>query len=320
MQFYFAPMEGITNYAYRQEHNRFFGGCHKYFTFFITPTGAQLKGRGLREILPENNGGLAVVPQFLTDKADGFLALAQSAADLGYNEVNLNLGCPSGTVVSKGRGAGFLGRPDDLHRFLDAVFASAPIRVSIKTRIGMESAEEFGDLLAIFNEYPIHELIVHPRVRSQFYRGLPDLDAFAQALAESRAPVVYNGNVFTQHDFNDLTRRFPTLQQVMLGRGLVANPALARPLAGGAGLTKEQLADFHRAVLDYTRRSVSGEKDVVYRMKEQWNYWSHLFDDHKKPLKAIRKATRLDAYLEGVEAMFGQALFDPQKGFDPNAL
>lgn len=170
----FAPMEGLTGAVYRQAHCRVFGGADRYFIPFITPTqDHRFTKRELREILPEHNRGLTAVPQLLVRKAEDFLWAAGELAAMGWGEVNLNLGCPSGTVVAKGKGSGFLGLPEELERFLDAVFEKPPCAISIKTRLGVKEPEEFGPLLALFRRYPLAELTVHPRVQKDMYKNTP---------------------------------------------------------------------------------------------------------------------------------------------------
>ncbi len=198
MKIAFAPMEGLTGALYRQAHCRWFGGVDRYFIPFITPTqDHRFTKRELREILPEHNGGLTAVPQLLVRRAEDFLWAAGELAAMGYPEINLNLGCPSGTVVAKGKGSGFLGLPEELERFLDTVFDAAPCAVSIKTRLGLREPEEFGPLLALFQRYPLAELIVHPRVQKDMYKNTPRRAYFARALADSPFPVCYNGDLYT---------------------------------------------------------------------------------------------------------------------------
>lgn len=317
MQLYFAPMQGVTPWWYRGLHHQTFGGVDRYFTPFITPVEQGLAGKSLREVCPEHNGGLPVVPQVLTNKVDGFLRVCNALAELGYTEVNLNLGCPSGTVVSKGRGAGFLQYPDELNRFLNNIYAVAPIGVSIKTRLGMQSAAEFAALLDIYNQYPVAELIVHARVRADFYKGVPNQDAFAAAAGQKYIPVCYNGNLFTVRDAAAFVQRFPAVERLMLGRGLVANPALARQLKGGAPLCKAELRRYHDAVLDKARSVFPGEKDVLYHMKEQWYYWGTLFAGAEKFQKAIRKAKRLPEFTAAAATLFANCDLRDNAGFCP---
>ena len=168
MRYYFAPLEGITDDVFRSLHHRYFPGVDRYYTPFLSPTsdGPAITKKDLRQVLPENNSGFELVPQLLTNQPGPFLQAAEKLKELGYQEVNLNLGCPSGTVTAKGKGSGFLAHPDKLRAFLDEVFEKTPITVSIKTRLGMDDPEEFGPLLELYRQYPIGELTVHPRVRA----------------------------------------------------------------------------------------------------------------------------------------------------------
>ena len=233
LHLYFAPLEGITTYPYRNLHHKYFGGVDKYFTPFLAPGPEQgMSVKEMRDVLPENNAGVPVVPQILTNRAGDFLLASKKLAEMGYREINLNLGCPSGTVTAKKKGSGFLLYPDDLDRFFDEVFSDAAVRngeflVSVKTRIGKNEVEEWPELMQVYNRYPIHELTVHPRIQKEFYKGTPHLDVFADILKESRTPVVYNGDLFTVEKVKEFREKFPTVGTVMIGRGLIRNPALA---------------------------------------------------------------------------------------------
>ena len=191
MRVYFAPLEGITGYVYRNAFHSFYTGIEKYFIPFLSPNqNRALSPKEIRDVLPEHNRGMYAVPQILTNRAEYFLRAAKELKEeYGYQEVNLNLGCPSRTVVSKGKGAGFLENIKELDAFFGEVFEKAEIRVSVKTRIGMDSPEEFAPLLEVFNKYPLHELIVHPRLQKDYYRNVPNWNAFADAVQKSRNPL-----------------------------------------------------------------------------------------------------------------------------------
>ncbi|MEQ8199412.1 MAG: tRNA-dihydrouridine synthase family protein, partial [Clostridiaceae bacterium] len=197
MKYYLAPMEGITGYIYRNSYEKFFCNIDKYFTPFIVPNRSRsLKTKELRDILPENNKDINnIVPQILTNDSEGFIATAKKLQQLGYKEINLNLGCPSGTVVSKNRGSGFLAQREELDVFLDEIFKMDHMKISIKTRIGKDSPEEFYELIKIYNKYPLEELIIHPRTRNDFYGNKPNLEVFKDALSLSTNPVCYNGDI-----------------------------------------------------------------------------------------------------------------------------
>ena len=291
MHIYFAPLEGITTYPYRNLHHKYFGGVEKYFTPFLAPGPEQgMSVKEMRDVLPENNAGILVVPQILTNRAGDFLLASKKLSEMGYREINLNLGCPSGTVTAKKKGSGFLLYPDDLDRFFDEVFSKNPLPVSVKTRLGYETPEEFAALLDLYNRYPIACLTVHPRVRKEKYRGPVHLDTFTDALANSRNPVCYNGDLRTADEVRVLETRFPTVTHVMIGRGLVADPALARKLRGGKGTDRKELTDFLAALYQgYTDFYQGQVPTAAQRMREVWFYLIHLFDDAEKLNKQLRR-------------------------------
>ena len=226
---------------------------------------------------------------------------AETVRDLGYEEVNLNLGCPSGTVTAKGKGAGFLARPEELAQFFDLVFARAPLPVSVKTRLGIQSPEEFGRLLEIYNSYPIACLTIHPRVQKQKYRGQVYRDMFAMALAESRNPVCYNGDLRTVEEFSEFRSAFPKVESVMVGRGAVADPALLRKLQGGPAASREELQHFTAALYREYQVFYGQVNPASQRMKEVWFYLIHLFEGGERYGGRMRRS-RGPAEYERIEA------------------
>ena len=301
MRTYFAPLEGLTDSTYRRLHHRFFGGPDRYYTPFFSPTVHRaLTPREERELPKADSVDFAVIPQILTKSAEDFVWLAGVCRDLGYTEINLNLGCPSGTVTAKNKGAGMLRDLDTLDAFLYDIFARSPLPVSIKTRIGFERPEEWEKLLALYNRYPIKELIVHPRVRSAFYKGSVDMGAFRYAMTESKAPVCYNGSLCTRTDMESIARRFPDLQAVMLGRGLIADPGLLTP----GGINAKTLEAFHDALLSEYSRAFGSERNTMFRMKENWRFWLCKFADSQKLGKQLRKVTNVPEYKAIVYEIF----------------
>ncbi len=239
MKFYFAPMEGLTGYIYRNAHKAFFDGIDKYFSPFITANQIDgFKTRDLKDILPENNQELVLIPQVLTNNAKDFIYTSKKIESMGYTEINLNLGCPSGTVVSKNRGSGFLAKKEELDAFLEEIFSQSITKISVKTRIGKERPEEFYDLIKIFNKYPIEELIIHPRIQKDFYKNKPNMTIFKDAMALSKNTVCYNGDIFTVTDYTKFCEDFPGVNTVMLGRGLLMNPALVQNVKDSIKLEK----------------------------------------------------------------------------------
>lgn len=294
---YMAPLEGITTYIYRNIFREMFGGCFdKYFTPFIAPTSSHnFKGRAKRDVLPENNEGTPLVPQILTNHSEDFLYTARCLQSYGYTEINLNLGCPSGTVVSKGRGAGFLAYPEELNSFLDEIFEKADVALSIKTRLGKEKPEEFLEIIKIYNKYPVYELTIHPRVRKDFYKNRPNWDMFERALEISKNPVCYNGDINTYEDYQRFKERFPTVERIMLGRGIVANPGLARQIQTGKALSEDENLAFMEKLCAAYNEIMPGEP-TLYKMKEIWSYMCRSHSDGTKLWKRIKKTRNLVEY------------------------
>ena len=308
----FAPLDGITKRVFRRVWHAHFGGADRYFVPFISPTDQHvITPRDRREL--ENPEGLPQVPQVMAKQAADFVWAAEALADMGYEEVNLNLGCPSGTVTAKGKGSGLLMDPNRLNRFLDQVFSAAQVPVSVKTRLGYHTPEEFPRLLEIFNRYPIACLTVHPRVRPEKYRGAVHMDLFALAVAESKNPVCYNGDLTSVAGVRALEAQFPGLDAAMIGRGAVADPALLRRLRGGPAASKEELQAFtqelYRAYQDFYGQAApdSQAAPASQRMKEVWFYLIHLFENGERLGGRMRRSRGPRAY-EELEARIFQEL------------
>lgn len=310
MKFYLAPMEGLTTYNFRTAWNRYYGGMDKYFTPFIC--NRNMNSRERNDVLPEHNVGMNTVPQILTNKAEEFLELAKSLAELGYREINLNLGCPSGTVVSRKRGAGFLSVPGELDAFLDEIFSKCPVSISIKTRIGMNSIEEWPILLNIFEKYPIAELTIHPRLQVEGYQGTPHPEAYAEAASRLSCPLCYNGDITSREDLKRIIDALPGVNAVMVGRGILQDPGLLNKLRTSGtenGDTDpverlKTLREFHDAVLEGYVRIMSGDTNTLYKMKDLWTFLSKSFVSPEKLMKKIRKSTDVATYKLAVDALF----------------
>lgn len=292
MHIYFAPMEGLTDSIYRREHHRFFGGVDRYYMPFLSPTVHRtLSARESRELPRAASEPFCAVPQVLTHDPEAFLWAAEVCRDLGYREINLNAGCPSGTVVSKGKGSGMLRDLDALAVFFDRIFPRCPLPVSVKTRLGLENPQEFPPILALYNRYPIAELTVHPRVRRQFYDGAVYSDWFAYAMENSRIPLCFNGDIRSLSDVAAAQTRYPGLNAVMIGRGLVSDPGM---LCGGTDIAV--LEDFLNALMaDYTVE-FSGCRNTLFRMKENWAHLHGRFAGSDRLWKKMRKTTDAEEF------------------------
>ena len=340
MKIYMAPMEGLTGYIYRNAYQKFFHNVDRYFTPFIASK--KLNSREKNDILPEHNQGMDVVPQILANRADEFLAIAAKIAEYGYPVVNLNLGCPSGTVTARKRGAGFLGEPEELERFLDEIFEKCPLKISIKTRIGKDEPEEWERILALYEKYPLEELIIHPRIQKDFYQGKPRLEAFVCAQENSRHSLCYNGDIETADDYRAFCEHFPQVDKIMVGRGILKNPMLIGEIQKleqtseqaqtqmpeqtaeqAQKQTKRQMPEwtpeqreeilfaFHEEICQGYQAVMSGDKNTLYKMKELWFYLGQNFTEPQKYLKKIKKAQRLTEYEAAVRELFRNCSYEP---------
>lgn len=293
MRYYFAPMEGLTDSIYRRLHHKYFGGVDRYYMPFMSPTmHRSLTARESRDLPCADSVSFIAVPQILTKVPEDFLWASGVCRDRGYTEVNLNLGCPSGTVVSKGKGSGMLADPAALDRFLDQIFTGSPLPISVKTRLGLQSPEEFPALLEVFNRYPIRELTLHPRVRKAFYNGSVHMSSFRYLVENSKNPVCYNGNLCSLQDIANFSEKFPQVDAVMLGRGLVGDPGMLIP----GGTTRDALDRFHTELLEEYTLHFGGPRNAMFRLKENWHFLLCRFDGSEKLGKRLRKTTDLSEF------------------------
>lgn len=322
MKYYFAPLEGISGYIYRNAYEKFFtNNIDKYFTPFIVPNQSKsLKTKEFRDVLPENNNGLNIIPQILTNNSEGFIATCKKLKQLGYDEVNLNLGCPSGTVVSKFRGSGFLGKREELDNFLDEIFKIQDMKISIKTRLGVDSADEFYEIMKIYDKYPMEELIIHPRTRQDFYGNKPNMEMFKDALKSSKNTICYNGDIFSVKDYEKFIEECPSVDRIMIGRGSLANPGLINEIKGKGVVDKNILKEFHDEVCMGYKEILSGDINVLFRMKELWSYMIGMFEDGEKVAKKIKKERMLSEYNVIISRLFAEYNIDETKnrGFNRN--
>ena len=287
MRYYFAPLEGLTDSVYRRVHHKYFPGVDRYYTPFLSPTVHRaLTAREMRELPKADSVPFSVVPQILTKVPEDFLWLTQQCRELGYEEVNLKTGCPSGTVTAKGKGSGMLRELDALDAFLEEVFTKTVLPVSVKTRIGFYEAEEFPAILDIFNRYPIRELTVHPRVRKDFYASKVNMDAFRYAVENSRNPLCYNGNLTSLKQIEAFSREFPQIEAVMLGRGLIGDPGML-----GGGTDSATLDAFCDELFGEYTVVFGSARNAMFRLKDNWHLLACRFENAEKLTKRLRKTT-----------------------------
>lgn len=303
----FAPLEGITGALFRKLHREYFPGVDRYYTPFISPTSDhRFTPKEQREIFPEHNKDIPLIPQLLTKNPEDFLWAATQLHNMGYDEINLNLGCPSGTVTAKGKGSGMLADLDALRRFLDTIFEHAPCKISVKTRLGLEAPEEFNEILTLYNQYPLSELIIHPRVRKDFYRHPVRKEYFTHAYSQANMPLTYNGSIITAQDYSDCVQQYPNLHGVMIGQGLIADPALADKIKTKATVEKARLREFHDRLLDGYTQLFQSRNNAAKRMKELWLYMICSFGDGEKLKKQLLKSRSAEEYDMIVNRIFSE--------------
>ena len=319
MEWLFAPMEGVTYAVYRKLHREFFPGAARYYTPFIAPDSkGGFRAKYLRELTADREAGLPVIPQLLVNNADAFNATADVLHELGFDEINLNIGCPSGTVFAKRKGSGMLSDLSSLDACLDGIYNHAQQKnycVSVKTRMGVHSTEEFPEILEIYTRYPLSGLIVHARARDGMYKSEPDLAGFAALSSLAAAPVTYNGNLFSADELNIVLAAAPKTASFMAARGIIANPALFRILAGGNALELSELQGFHDALLEAYLEGGLSPQFTAERMKQLWYYMIWMFDNCKKEQKALLKSRTLPEYRSAASALFQSGKFNPDGKF-----
>lgn len=311
-----APMDGVTDFIYRRVQSRYFEPADLYYTPFLSLTaGHGFQEREYNEMNPENNRGMHVIPQLIGNNTEDFLWGIREVADLGYPEVNINMGCPSKTVIRKGKGSGMLKDPEHTARILDEIYEKSPIDVSLKIRIGYESPQEFSGILAMLNRFPISKLIIHPRVQTQGYGGTVDLNAWQEALEKSRAPLSFSGDLFDREKINAFRERYPRADTIMIGRGLVANPALIAEAKGMQALDNASFKAYHDALYEAYKDHLKKERFIIGRMKELWAYMGMAFTENREQLLAVRRAVTLPDYERAAEVLFEECPVDVCAGF-----
>lgn len=299
VKYYMAPLESVTTWIYRQAHAKIYGRLDKYFIPFLEPHEKRdFKTRELQEILPEHNENIYAVPQILTNRSEGFIKLAKALKDWGYEEINLNLGCPSKTVVTKGKGSGFLAKPEELERFLTEIFdaLSGEVKISVKTRIGKEDPEEFPALLELFNKYPMEELIIHPRVQKDGYGNVPRLELYELAEKQSVNPLCYNGDLYTREQIRNFAERFPGTERLMFGRGFLRDPGLLYNEGKDLKDIFEKFWAFHDLVYEGYQERNMGDRNVLFKMKELWSYQVYQFSEPERLFKTFKKVQDCNEY------------------------
>lgn len=305
MKLFLAPIQGMTTAIYRNTFARIFGGIDAYYSPFITAAEMKKAGPSLfKDLLPESNDpGIKVIPQLLGNNGADFRLFTSAITDMGYKEINWNIGCPFPTVTKKKKGSGMLPYPDMIRSVLDIVCADDSYTLTVKMRLGLYDTEEGIRVMNVLNEYPLGGVIIHARTGMQMYTGSVDLDSFEALASACRHEVTYNGDIFTQADFERISSRFPTVKNFMLGRGALYNPFLPSAIKGHetpADAIMSKIRQFHDEIFDYYKSRLSGDKHLCDRMKEFWSYLAFYTDKDGKFMKRIKKCHTASDYLEAV--------------------
>lgn len=300
-----APLQGFTEAPWRIAHNEVFGGTDAYYTPFVRVDKGRLRNKDMRDVAPVSCPGLHTVPQIIASEADEFRFLADYIISLGYKEIDLNMGCPFPLIVNRGKGSGLLPETDKIASILDVMGNEyAGIGFSIKMRLGMSSADEWKNVLPLLNDSCVKMVTLHPRIGKQQYKGNVDMESFTRFYNECRKPLVYNGDITGVDDIRSIRQNYPLLEGVMIGRGILANGALASCFKNGSSVDSHELyrmtLKMHELIFSHYSSTIEGgDAQLLQKMKTMWEYW--LPDMDKKKRKAILKAGKLDLYLRAVE-------------------
>lgn len=309
-EIYFAPLEDVTGYLFRNLHNRIFPGVDRYYAPFISAVEPErkIKRRELEDTAPENNQGINMIPQILTNSSGDFINTAEMLINRGYKEINFNLGCPSRDVVKRKKGSGFLTVPDKLDRFFDEVFNTFAekgyddVNISVKTRIGRSDTGNLDRIIEILNRYPVSDITVHPRLGKNFYRGPLDMEAFEKMYEGLQHPVIFNGEIKSTYDIEEAVKKYPKLKAIMIGRGMIRDLALAREFKDGKPLSLPEITDFTGELYRSYKERLHAEIYAVNKMKELWGWIKEnpLFDGKEREIRAILRSKSTTEYESAV--------------------
>ena len=307
-----SPLQGFTDYKFRNAFNHFFGGIDTFYSPYIRLNGKlKIKNSYQKDILLENNTELEVIPQIITNDVDEFLFVSKYVLELGYKELNWNLGCPYPMVTKRGMGSGLISDPEKINAILHQVHNESDILVSMKMRMGYENAEEILDALPVLNNYPLKNIAIHARIGKQLYKGGTDLDAFQKCLDHSKHKMYYNGDITSVAAFKKLQERFTTIDHWMIGRGLIADPFLPSMIKNNTTEYPKNRFDvfkeFHDRIFEEYDAALSGPTPIKMKMLGFWEYFSKSFSNPHKTYKKIKKASNVKAYAVAVREIFKEA-------------
>jgi tRNA-U20a,U20b-dihydrouridine synthase len=306
---HFAPLQGYTEVVYRNAHAACFGGADVYYTPFVRLEKEGFRRKDIRGLEPAENRVPRLIPQLIAPTPEKAEAVLSLFIEKGYTEADINLGCPFPMLAKRHNGSGLLPYPEEVKALLELTLKYPRISFSVKMRLGWERPDECLALAPVINDFPLRHITMHPRLGKQQYKGKADLEGFAAFLHLCRHPLIYNGDIDSPEDIRRIQKLFPTVAGIMIGRGLLANPALATEYKENRSLTpdeiKEKLYAMHASVYErYAAQLEGGDAQLLNKMKVFWEYL--MPDAGKKPLKAIHKSTSLDKYNRAIHAFFDE--------------
>ena len=294
----FAPLQGYTDAIYRTMHNKVFGGINSYYSPFIRLEKGEVRQKDIKDILPENNENINLVPQIIVNSNEEFLKLTESVSNLGYKRIDINMGCPFPLQTKKGRGAALLQNTKHLEDIVESINSINDIDFSIKMRLGMDSAEDAKGALEIINKAKLHHITIHPRIAKQQYKGEIDYQTFDYIYQNCLHPIIYNGDILSQEDIYNIINIYTKIEGIMIGRGLLAKPYLAMELNKTIRLSVSErlsmIMKLHDAIYDHYSSVMQGEHQLLLKMKTFWEYLDE--EIGKKPYKAIKKSVNIKKY------------------------
>ncbi|MCM1030858.1 MAG: tRNA-dihydrouridine synthase family protein [Oscillibacter sp.] len=307
-EIHFAPLQGYTDWIYRNNFARFFGGVNAYYTPFVRlESGSVFRNRDLRDIAPENNAVPLLIPQILPGNADEFCELTRLVIERGYTRIDINMGCPFPLIAGKKKGAGMLPYPELVKETLEPLQDFPDIRFSLKMRLGWGNAGEAYRLVNIINNLRLEHITLHARIGIQQYKGIPDYESFSRFYHACKHPVFYNGDLKSIEEVHRIFEKYPKLRGVLIGRGILSSPWMAKDFYKNETKSeierKKQVYTFHDALLNDYKNYLQGENQLLNKMKTLWDYL--LPDTDRKMVKRIRKSTKLCDYCSAVKQILG---------------
>jgi len=285
-----APMQGVTDNVWRMAHHSVFGGVDAYYAPFMRVERGEVRRKDLRDVEPERNAGITLIPQILACQPDHALMMVEALKQMGYSRIDINLGCPFPPIALHRKGSGMLAYPDLVEALFKALATVDDVQYSVKMRLGWDKNNQWRDILPLMDIISPCQIAVHPRTGKQQYKGELDMEQFEALLAASSFPVAYNGNLHTVEDIQDIIARYPTIAAVMVGGGLAANPGMLVEAA-----SPDDYRRFHDMLVDgYTEQLNGGEAQLVRHLQDIWQ--NFLPGTSHKLFKAIRKSRNLEQY------------------------